>query len=96
MQIYFDYRRILMAAARARTNQTEDYHLLEDILQSIKIAVDDQKHNFSQYIQAAQAQGLSQQERLTLAKETLATHVSLRTLYRWAHEYLPEEAFSLT
>jgi hypothetical protein len=94
----FNYRRVLMAAARVKQRQqikqkTVNYELLEDILQNIKVAVDDQKYNFQQYVKAAQAEGLSQAETWKLAKEILSSHVSLRTLYRWAHEYLTEDAF---
>ena len=94
----FNYRRVLMSVAKVKQQQeikqkTANYELLDEILEGIKVGVDDQKHYFQQYVDAAKAEGLSQPEIWTLAKETLQTHVSLRTLYRWGHEYLTEEAF---
>jgi hypothetical protein len=74
--------------------KTANYELLEDILQSIKLSVDDQKYNFQQYVKAAQNEGLTQAEVWSLAKEILASHVSMKTLYNWGHEFLSEEAFN--
>ncbi|MGH9964082.1 MAG: hypothetical protein ACRD5E_04550 [Nitrososphaeraceae archaeon] len=71
-----------------------DYELLEEILENIKVAVEDQKHNFQKTMSKQQKhKDLKQPEIWSLAKEMLIAHVSLRTLYRWAHEYLQPEAF---
>ena len=95
----FNVHRVIMALekARVRVKQQQqtatNYEFLEEILEGIKVSVDDNKYNFQQYVMAAKAEGLNESETWKLAKETLSTHVSLRTLYRWAHEYLTEEAF---
>jgi hypothetical protein len=65
--------------ARTRTKQI-DYQILEEILVSIKVAVDDQKHNFIQYVNAAQPQGLTQPEIRKLATE-------IRSFYHRLVEY---------
>ena len=96
--IYFNVNRVIMAVQKVKQQhevkqKTANYELLEEILEGIKVGVDDQKHNFLQYVNAAKAEGLNQAETWKLAKETLLSHVAPRTLYRWAHEYLDEEAF---
>jgi hypothetical protein len=73
--------------------KTVNYELLEEILNSIKDNVEDNKTLFQQYVNAAKAEGLDESEIWKLAKEILGAHVALRTLYRWAHEFLSEEAF---
>ena len=96
----FSLRKVLMAVQKVKQlneiqSKTANYELLEDILYTIKIGVDDQKHNFELYVKSAKAEGLNESEIWKLAKEILGSHVALRTLYRWAHEFLSEEAFDV-
>ncbi len=96
--VYFNVHRVMREVLMVKQKQqirqkTVNYELLKEILQSIKIGVDDQKYNFQQYVTAAKNEGLKQAEIWSLAKENLSSHVSLRTLYRLAHEFLTEEAF---
>ena len=96
--VSFSLRRVVMAVQRVKQlneiqSKTANYELLEDILHSITAGVEDQKHNFELYVKSAKAEGLTPAQTWKLAKEILSSHVSLRTLYRWGHEYLTEDAF---
>lgn len=73
--------------------QTANYELLEDILYTT-LGIEDQKHNFQQYVKAAQNEGLEEAEIWKLAKEILSSHIPMKTLYNWGHEFLSDEAFN--
>jgi len=101
--IGFNVHRVIMALEKARLNRTTtktltknnaNYELLEDILEGIIIGVSDQKHYFQQYVKAAHNEGLTPKEIWSLAKEKLRDYVSIKALYNWGHELLPEEAFN--
>jgi len=54
--------------AKGSSSKKVDYQLLDDMLETIKIAVESQKSNFAKYVKAATKQGLKLKEIWKLAR----------------------------